>query len=85
MYLGCCLWSQFEGIEDDELRDLASSLPGVVLSGRAPATAKSTVEHSHGGRGGLPLSKKCRLYRPNPFLWHYISITCYKHPRRMVL
>ena len=36
----CGIWSQFEGIEDDELRDLASSLPGVVLSGRAPATAK---------------------------------------------
>ena len=49
MYLDIFSWSQFEGIEDDEPRDLASSLPGVVISGRAPATAKkNTVEYSHG-------------------------------------
>ena len=77
----CGIWSQFEGIEDDELRDLVSSLLGVVFSGRAATTKKYSGAFSRWKRWASTKQEVQVIPVPNPFLWHYISITCYKDPR----
>ena len=63
------MWSQLKEIEDPELRELASSLPDVVLQGKAPAFFTMEVMGRE-KEGCMRISSLSIAYKPVPELYN---------------